>query len=223
VAWEMASQLLASGRKVGLVVMFNAPAANYNERYDPVFDRDGPIHDAEGELVGRIAAGQTIDRSLRESIARQLGSTEGLTFGKRVRAVAGAAVDRLTGPVRGPLRRRWLDLVLRTGRPLPPAMREANVFQRLARVAQDAYVPPPLDVPVAVYRAEGLYYQEDLGWSAYTPRVITTVEVPGHQPIPRVTMAEPFVDLVAADLRVRMAECAAEVVATIPDRQVGDT
>ena len=74
-------------------------------------------------------------------------------------------------------------------------------------MAQDAYVPPDLDVPVVVYRAEGLYYQWDLGWGAYTPRVVA-VEIPGHQSIPRVTMADPFVDVVATDLREHMAHCA---------------
>ena len=207
VAWEMAHQLVSSGREVALVAMFNAPAANYNERYDPVFDREGPVHDAEGELVERIAATKSLDRSLRGSIARQMGGTDGMSLGRRVAAMVGAAVDRATGPLRGRLRRLKLDVVLRTGRPLPPGMREANVFQRLARVAQDAYVPPYLDVPVVVYRAEGLYYQWDLGWSAYTPRVVA-VEIPGHQSIPRVTMAEPFVDVVATDLREHMAHCA---------------
>ncbi len=75
------------------------------------------------------------------------------------------------------------------------------MFQRLARTAQDAYLPPKLDVPVVVYRAAGLYFQDDLGWGAYTPQVAASVEIPGYQPIPRSSMAEPCVETIATDLR----------------------
>jgi len=205
VAWEMAHQLVEAGREVSLVAMFNAPAANYNERFDPVFDHEGPIRDDRGELVERIVATQAVDRSLRGSITRQLRESSGRSTTQRIRMVAGAGFDRLVGPSRTRLRRVWLDVVLRSGRPLPSGLREANVFQRLARVAQDAYVPPKLDVPVIVYRATGLYFEDDLGWGAYTPRVVASLEIPGHQPIPRATMAEPCVDTVAADLSERLA------------------
>ena len=173
-----------------------------------MFDHEGPIRDDRGELVERIVATQAVDRSLRGSITRQLRESSGRSTTQRIRMVSGAGFDRLVGPSRTRLRRVWLDVVLRSGRPLPSGLREANVFQRLARVAQDAYVPPKLDVPVIVYRATGLYFEDDLGWGAYTPRVVASLEIPGHQPIPRATMAEPCVDTVAADLSERLAPAA---------------
>jgi hypothetical protein len=89
---------------------------------------------------------------------------------------------------------------MRMHRPLPDGLREAGTFQRLARHAQDHYVPRPADVPIVVYRAEGLYYEPALGWDEYSNKILDSVEVPGNQPVPRRTMREPCVAHVATHL-----------------------
>jgi hypothetical protein len=76
-------------------------------------------------------------------------------------------------------------------------MRENWWFQTLAKAAQDAYKPGPSDFPIVVFRAEGLYYWDDLGWRVLTSGPVHCVEVPGDQRIPRDTMKEPFVEPVA--------------------------
>jgi thioesterase domain-containing protein/acyl carrier protein len=189
VAYEMAAQLRAAGDEVGVVAMFNAPAPGYNQRFNPVFDNEGALTDDTGQLVRRLP----VDRSLRASVGRQIDRTRGMGTATQAKAITGALTERVQGRLRFHLHRFQLALALRLGRPLPDSLREANTFQRIARVAQDAYRAPRIDVPVVVYRAADLYYEPALGWDEYTSAVIDCVEIVGDQPVPRRTMREPFV------------------------------
>jgi thioesterase domain-containing protein/acyl carrier protein len=200
VAYEMAVQLLAAGEAIELVAMFNAPSASYNERFNPVFDNEGALTDHRGELVERIATRGSMDRTLRGSIVRQLSQTRGLSIPSRVGAIATAATERLRAPAIREARKLRCAVALHLHRPLPDGLREANAFQRIARSAQDRYRPPKADVPIIVYRAEGLYYEPALGWDEFSKRIIDCFEVPGDQPVPRRTMREPCVSRVAMHL-----------------------
>jgi hypothetical protein len=86
---------------------------------------------------------------------------------------------------------------VRFGRPLPASMREEWAFQLIAHRAERAYTPGRLDVTGIVWRAEGLYFADDLGWGAFVGGELHCVEIPGPQPIPRITMDEPFVSHIA--------------------------
>ncbi|HZK72838.1 MAG TPA: thioesterase domain-containing protein, partial [Clostridia bacterium] len=197
VAYEMAVQLRSRGENVELLAMFNAPAPGYNRRFNPVFDNEGALTDANGVLVRRVP----LDRSLNASLARQVERTQGMGRRARAASIVGALQERLGGRIRFRVHSAQLAYALRFHRPLPDALREANTFQRIARRAQDAYDPPMLDVPIAVYRAEHLYHEPALGWNEYTANVVACVEVTGDQPVPRRTMREPFVHQVSDDLR----------------------
>jgi thioesterase domain-containing protein/acyl carrier protein len=197
VAYEMAVQLMDAGEAIDLVAMFNAPSPTYNQRFNPVFDNEGALTDERGERIDR---GGTTERTTGGSIVRQLRATKSLSLPSRVGAISRAAMQRMRGLVTSKRRTFRVRLAIRLRRPLPDGLREANVFQRIARNAQDRYQPPKLDVPIIVYRAEGLYYEPALGWEEYSTRIIDCVEVPGFQPVPRRTMREPSVGWVATHL-----------------------
>ncbi len=194
VAYEMATQLLAHGDEIALVAMFNAPSATYNQRFNPVFDNEGALTDDQGSMKQRV------DRSLRGSIDRQIRETAGLRMPQRISAVARAFGERASVPLGAAYHRSEVTLAVRLHRPLPDHLREANVFQRIARGAQDRYVPPRVDVPIVVYRAEGLYYEPALGWDEYSPTILDCVEISGEQPVPRRTMREPWVSQISQHL-----------------------
>jgi hypothetical protein len=94
---------------------------------------------------------------------------------------------------------------MRFRRPLPVAFREELYFQRLARAAEVRYTPQPYDGRVAVWRAEGLYFAEDLGWAQHVRGELVCTEIHGDQPTPRETMDEPHIAQLAANLRELLA------------------
>ncbi|HEY4929201.1 MAG TPA: amino acid adenylation domain-containing protein [Acidimicrobiales bacterium] len=194
VAYEMAAQLLARGDEVALVAMFNAPSATYNQRFNPVFDNEGALTDDQGSLKPRV------DRSLRGSIERQVRETAGLRLPQRCAAIVRALTERVSTPIGAMYHRAEVVLAVQLHRPLPDHLREANIFQRIAKGAQDRYTPPRVDVPIVVYRAEGLYHEPALGWDEYSTAVIDCVEVCGDQPVPRRTMREPWVTQISYHL-----------------------
>ena len=167
VAYEMANQLLAEGDEVALVAMFNAPSATYNQRFNPVFDNEGALTDDQGSMRRQL------DRSLRgASSVRSGDGRPPLLRNWRIAAIAPVRLGRSRVWVGRSARRTDRGevnrLAVRLRRPLPDRLREANVFQRIARDAQDRYAPPRVDVPIVVYRAEGLYYEPALGWDEYS-------------------------------------------------------
>jgi hypothetical protein len=98
------------------------------------------------------------------------------------------------------LRKIQLLYAIRMHQPLPDGLREANYFQRIARSAQDRYQPSGVDLPIVVYRAEGLYYEPALGWDEYSNDVLACFEVPGAQSTPRHSMMEPCVGSIVEHL-----------------------
>jgi hypothetical protein len=139
-------------------------------------------------------------------MARQLTTTSGLSARRRIAAISTAGTQRVRSKAVRHVRKVRCAYALRLHRPLPDALREANTFQRIAKVAQDRYVPPKVDVPIVVYRAEGLYYEPALGWDEYSRQIIDCVEVPGYQPVPRKTMRQPSVGYLAKHLMAQLGE-----------------
>jgi len=138
--------------------------------------------------------------SLRARLERQ-------TSGRRTRrqqvTALGAAVGRRTRRV---ARRQWREAqyayVLRSRRPLPDWMREGYYVQCIAEAAQNAFSPRRVDVPVAVFAAEGLYATPDMGWGDLTTGPLHCIAVPGEgQVTPRRTMREPYVASIADSLQ----------------------
>ncbi len=203
VTFEMAHQLRAQGAEVALVAMFNAPSPTYNRRYNPVFNEEGALTDAHGEFV---LDQPPRDPRIRASLRRQWAA------GDRRRGlwrVCTAASRRARVTTRAAVARLRFRYALRFRRPLPDDMRENLYFQRLAWMAQQAYEPQPLDGRLLVFRAAGLYHEEDLGWRTFVHGDVECREIPGDHAIPRDSMREPQVAFVAA----RLAEAAQRAIA----------
>ncbi len=115
-----------------------------------------------------------------------------------------ARASGFTNRVRNALRyrqmmtRRWLSTTLH--RPLPAVWRERDIFQVLAIRAQFRYAMPAASVNIAVFRAHGLYAEDDLGWRADAGGSVQCFEVPGLQRRPRDTMDGEAVRYIAEQL-----------------------
>jgi thioesterase domain-containing protein len=194
VAFEMAGRLRNRGAEVPLLVMFNAPSTRYNRRYTPYFDADGAMVDARGRLRADLAPR---DGSVRASLRRHASSGSAAA---RARALAGAAGRRVRADGGARARQLRLETYLRLRRPLPDDLREATAFQLIAARAQNVYEPAVLDVPILVFRSQGLYYEDDLGWRPHSSIGVEGVEVPGEHLTPRDLMDQPAVAIVAEHL-----------------------
>jgi acyl carrier protein len=181
VAHEMALLLRAAGEPVELVGHINAPAVDYIREHDPWFDSVGAVTGEGGAALREGAAAVPVDAP----------------------EAPPAPPPRRPAPVLvRRARRKHAHLrfayALRHGKPLPVFLREELWFQRIARRAEGAYAPARLhDATVIVWRAQGLYFSEDLGWGPYVDGELRCIEIPGEQPIPRVTVTEPFVAHIA--------------------------
>lgn len=200
VAYEMACQLEDAGERVELLVSFNGPSPAYNQRYDPLFDTEGAIHDEHGQLV---------ERALKREIplvadVRQQLSAEG-PLALRLRKSGGALYRHARKEARRRGRRARLGFYLKLRRPLPDDLRDNGSFQRISRRAQDAYHPRRYGGGMLVVIGEGLYHADDLCWGEHVMGPVEVFIVPGRQPVPRRTMAEPWVSAIAERLSRALA------------------
>lgn len=179
VAFEMGRRLKAAGEKVTLVGMINAPSIEYIDRHCPLFDRERALRGRDGEWLVPPLAARSLTSRPRDLPARARRKARRLRFRARE------------------LQMRY---ALRFRRPLPATLREELYFQRLARAAEIQYTPGPYDGRVVVWRAEGLYFEADLGWSQHVRGELVCTEIHGEQPTPRDTMDEPCVAQLAASL-----------------------
>jgi amino acid adenylation domain-containing protein len=174
VAHEIAVRLRAEGEDVDLVGQINSPSVHYLRTHRPVFDETGALTGRDGVMVREW---QPATAGRRASLPR-----------------------RVFRRIRSRVRRLRFRAAIRLHRPLPAIFRENLSFQTIAHHAEDAYVPPVSDVRTVVWRAQGLYFEDDLGWRSYVTGEVICVEIPGEQPIPRTTMTEPFVGHLADSL-----------------------
>jgi hypothetical protein len=172
VAHEMGVLLREAGETIDLVGYINAPSVDYIREHDPWFDEVGALTGAGGV-------------KLREPYRATVAGPP-----RRPQPV-------LVRRARRKIRHLRFQYALRCGRPLPQFLREELSFQYLARRAEGAYVPRRLYAPAVAWRAEGMYFADDLGWGPFVGGELHCVEIPGPQPIPRITMNEPFVSHIA--------------------------
>ncbi|MGH8889217.1 MAG: non-ribosomal peptide synthetase [Acidothermaceae bacterium] len=194
VAQEMALRLTDRNEEVALVGALNGPSISYIETYNPLFDDEGALTDAEGKVTERTASDEP--KAARWRAAVKGGPRELL------HAFTPSSVRRL----RRTARRRWrvsrFKRVLAARSPLPDWMREGLYIQRLTKIAQDRYKPVEGAFPVAVFRPPGLYHADDLGWRSQTTGPVHVCEVPGEgQNTPRQTMQFPYVESIARQLQ----------------------
>ena len=195
VAFEMARRLRAEGAEVPAVVMLNAPSAGYNRRFTPFFDEQGAMVDPEGRVRADLAPR---DASLGAGLRRHAAHG---SLPRRAAALAAAAGRRARFSARAKGRKLRFDAYLRLRRPLPDDLREATAFQTIAARAQQRYEPGVLDTRIVVFRSQGLYHEDDLGWGPHSTAGVESFEVPGEHLTPRDLMNEPSVSLVAEGLR----------------------
>lgn len=175
VAFEIVRQLRSAGEQVTVLVSINGPSPEY------IRTKGGPG-----------------------------GHPETVTELPRAHGVAAKAI-RLAKRAYWKLRwelgegraTRWLDARTRTysrfGRPLPDGWRRPAIY-RICWRAERRFQPHPVDVPVVVFAAAGLYRAPDLGWGPYATAGIKTFEVPGNHRNQRDAMAEPHVAFLADHL-----------------------
>jgi len=106
----------------------------------------------------------------------------------------------LVWPVRKWVHNARFKAYMALGRPLPENWRN-GYFVRLAHVAERQYEPRPCPGELLLLRGEGLYVEPDLGWGALVGKRLRSVEIPGQHVIPRDSMSEPRVALVAEQLQ----------------------
>jgi amino acid adenylation domain-containing protein len=205
VAFEMARRLRALDHEVSAVVMFNAPSAAYNRRYTPLFDGQGAVFDPAGQLRADLAQR---DATLSASLRRH---ASGGSPAQRAGRLAAAARRRALVSSRARMRELRFEAYLRLRRPLPDDLREASAFQRIAARAQGAYEPAVLGVPILVFRSQGLYYEDDLGWGPHSTLELECVEVPGPHLTPRDLMDAPRVSLIAERMLARVKDGSPEL------------
>jgi hypothetical protein len=98
------------------------------------------------------------------------------------------------------LRRLRFATLMRLRRPLPDEMRESRYFQEIAARAQREYNPAPYEGAMVVFRSQGLYYEDDLGWRELVQGPVECHEVPGRHATPRDALREPAVGFIATRL-----------------------
>ncbi|HUC13219.1 MAG TPA: thioesterase domain-containing protein, partial [Acidimicrobiales bacterium] len=192
VAYEMACQLKAADEWTELLISFNGPSPSYIARYRPLFDREGALRDEHGETVERARRRKP---SLGSDLRHQLVGDG--TVAERLSRTGAEAYRRARREAASRAQRARLELYLSLGRPLPDSLRENSNFQRIAKRAQDAYRPRPFPGGMLVVSGQGLYHSDDLGWSEHALGFVEAFLVPGRQPVPRRTMAEPWIGAVA--------------------------
>ncbi len=177
VAFEMACRLHAANEEVALVGMINAPTVGYIDRHSPLFDRERALTGINGQWLVPPPQPRILTMHPRHLPSR----------------------------LRRKYRHLRLHYALRLRRPLPAMLREELSFQRLARAAELRYSPASYGGRVIVWRAEGLYFEEDLGWEEHVRGELVSVEIRGEQPIPRRSMDEPCVAQIAVSLEEQLA------------------
>ncbi|MDQ2908263.1 MAG: amino acid adenylation domain-containing protein [Candidatus Eremiobacteraeota bacterium] len=172
VAAEMARQLKRAGERVALLVMFNGATPAYVKRYGAV--TKGPPAKTErprGANRWRAALRELRPQRLRYRVKFKI---------------------RLTA-----LRERVRNAM---GLPIPAARREL-AFLQICYLAMKRYHPKTVCPPMLIFKGEGLYHEDALGWEQFAAGGIEVIELPGHHKSERDTMREPHAETVSVSLR----------------------
>jgi thioesterase domain-containing protein len=210
VALEIANRLAAAGDEVPLLVMFNATSPTYNDMYGA---ENQELDDAADD--DRIGEGAPAGEALGSGLRRHWSAGEGGPL-HRAGRVARAGGRRVRAAVRGIysryIRTMVFELAMKRGRTLPDSVREGIYFQLISARALHAYGPTARPFPgrILVLRGEGLYAQDDLGWSSFAGGGIESVAIPGRHSRPRASMEAPHAAFIAEHVERAIAEALAE-------------
>ena len=182
VAYEMARQLLAKGRKVGLVVMIDT----YNPR--------------------EVANGGPEDSSLvswKQKVLFQIGNIQRLPTNQ----VWGYLTSRISSAIHHRKEHYYSTVKqLVNGKESPGPERGRNFVENeeyYTRLSQ-SYHPQPLQVDVALFRCEKQFQgldDRDMGWRDLVRGHLETVILPVY---PGGMLVEPFVGILGNELRKRL-------------------
>ena len=193
IAYEMAQQLQCLGEKIDLLVMFNAPSS--------------PEHYAiKGSSVPATQPLSGPERARRHwQQWSKLGLREKVSYiGRRVRGKLQRMHWQMYRHWRGVGRRTLCRLHIALRIPLPDEIRN-YYFLYINTIAEHRYRPKPYSGNMLIFRDQGPYKNQTLGWDQFVTGEIECCEVPVTVDHHRALLQEPVVRTVAQKLEDYMA------------------
>jgi amino acid adenylation domain-containing protein len=193
VAFEMAQVLRRNGEDVRLLAMFNGPSPSWIKQWGSFGNQ--PSHRkqrAEGQEAGPALSGrEKAVRALRDPERRRRWRRHVAWRAKKL------ALQRIE--------RRWAELRVRRGLPVPERLRE-EYFLRLHAIAEYWYEPKIYDGEILMFSGAGMYDDLELGWAGLADAGIRTHTIPGEHTDNRSMMQEPNVGPIAEILQRHLEE-----------------
>jgi thioesterase domain-containing protein len=180
----MAQVLRRNGEDVRLLAMFNGPSPSWIKQWGSFGNQ--PSHReqrVESQEVGPALSGGAKALRVLFDAERRRRWRRHLVW--RARKLALQRIER-----------RWAELRVRRGRPVPERLRE-EYFLRLHAVAEHWYQPKIYDGEILMFSGAGLYDDLELGWTGLAEAGIRTHPTPGEHIDNRSMMREPNVRPVA--------------------------
>jgi amino acid adenylation domain-containing protein len=188
VALEMAHQLRDAGEEVALLAGMNAPVPGY-----------GTVEEPPPGLAPTLAARAARLRE-RVMVPGLLAKTASIL--RTVRVALTWRVIRLIRYFREMLYRYYIVLK----KPVPDRIRR-RFFVTMHAWAEKRYRPRPFPGTLVMFRAEGLYRENDMGWGALGQE-LEIHEVPGCHRHHRRLMDEPHVQILAEKVKACLEKLA---------------
>jgi aspartate racemase len=194
VAFEMAKQLIGQGHKIALLANFNAISPTY------VHPSNRTIIADEMQVNGRT-------KSISDKVSH-LRKLELLSFKEKLvyllKLLKRRSWNQLKNTLWNPntqykMRGLLYKLCHTLGRPLPEAIAKLYLWETNAQMVR-AYKPQLYPGRMIIFRSPGIYQDPHLGWSGLLGG-IETCDISGEHQYPRQIMIEPFVQLLAEELR----------------------
>lgn len=194
VAFEMAQQLTKQGLKVALLANFNAVSPTYVEPVKP------GVESQEVQHVGKF-------KSLFAKLSRLRKNIEPLSVAQKFVYVASQLKNKLIGWSRLltyivllKLQRLVYKLCTFFKRPMPDVVARFYLWEMNGRMIS-TYRPKPYAGTMVIFRSPEIYQDPSLGWADYVEGNIETCDIAGDHENRREIMNEPFVHLLAEELK----------------------
>jgi amino acid adenylation domain-containing protein len=200
VAFEMAKQLIGQGHEVALLANFNAISPTYMHPSHRTINTD------EMQLDGKTKSIPAKVSHLRDKL-ELLSSKEKLVY--LLKILKRRSWDQLKNALWNPntqykMRGLIYKLCNTLGRPLPEALAKFYLWETNANMVR-AYKPQVYPGWMTIFRSPGIYQDPHLGWSGLVGGGIETCDISGEHQYPRQIMIEPFVELLAEELKNYLA------------------
>jgi aspartate racemase len=193
VAYEIAQQLKSVGEQVDLLVMFNAPS--------------GPEHYAIKPGSGPISPAPPWRRRLQKHWRdwSNVAATEKVSYiTRRIRGKLQRSYRAVYRHCRGVARRTLCRFYIALRLPLPDEIRN-YYFLYINTMAECRYRPQLYSGNMLIFRDQGPYKDETLGWDRFVTGEIECYEVPVSVNHHRALMQEPVIRTVARQLEEYLA------------------